>query len=324
VTEDEGSKITVTDTSGNAVAGKLTSAYGGLEWTFTPDEPICGTGYTLTVPEAIVGNNGKTIQSGFVYDIDFGNTETACACSYLNVETKGDRRYLAFEVKNDGVNTVSAYTADGSLLGKAGTSGKGWYKIDVTELGEIKSDELILKAEKAAKIKCDHPALTVCGNAIGGEMTAPDGSKAVGVTEFKTITRYPTEEFYSNPASAVVCNNISGEEPLSESDLGRRFRVSFKVYDTASRYIGFGLNHCSHRPSGVADYNRVICNEITRKDEWMEFSFDYTVYEPVFGELGKQKKSFYINRFGRGNEDSPIYFADLKCEETVTDVVFGK
>ena len=44
----------------------------------------------------------------------------------------------------------------------------------------------------------------------------------------------------------------------------------------------------------------------------------------MFGEIGKQKKSFYINCLGRGIGDTPIYFADLKCEETVTDVVIGK
>ena len=324
VGKDDGAKIKVTDASGKAVAGKLTSAYGGVEWTFTPSEPVYGKGCVLSVPEDLKGDNGNTIQSGYVYGIDFGEGESACACNTLNVEVKGDRRYIAFEVENDGVNTVGAYTADGKLIGKVNTCGSGWYKIDVTELGEIRSDLLTLKAEKQAETKIDAPALTICGNAVGGEMTAPDGRQALGVTEFKTVTRYPTEEFYSNPAGALICNNIIKEAPLDESDLGRRFRVSFKVYDTSSRYIGFGLNHCSHRPSSIADYHRVIFNEITRKGEWVEYGFDYTVYEPMFGELGKQKKSFYINCFGGGNQDSPIYFADLKCEETVTDVVIGK
>jgi predicted ribosomally synthesized peptide with SipW-like signal peptide len=89
-------------------------------------------------------------------------------------------------------------------------------------------------------------------------------------------------------------------------------------------YIRSYADHFYGENAHKAERALRLMSEITRKDEWMEFSFDYTVYEPVFGELGKQKKSFYINCFGRGNEDLPIYFADLKCEETVTDVVFGK
>jgi len=324
VSEAEAAKITVCDDKGNTVQGTLTSCYGGVEWTFKPDYAKYGKGFSLTVPETLKGNNGKAIQSIFTYDIDFGDGETACACGALTVDNKGDRRYIAFEVVNDGVNTVSAHTADGKLLGKVNTSGKGWYRIDVTEAGEIKSESLTLKAEKPAQITCTSPTLKVGGNALGGEATTPDGTNAIAVNGFKTTTKFPTEEFYAYPAGAIACNDIIKDEALDESDVGRRFRISFKVYDTVSRYIGFGLNHCSHRPSSIADYHRVIHNEITRADEWTEYGFDYTVYEPLFGEIGKQKKSFYINCFGRGNADSPIYFADFKCEEIVTDVVIGK
>ena len=113
-------------------------------------------------------------------------------------------------------------------------------------------------------------------------------------------------------------------DALDEGDLGRRFRISFQVYDTISRYISFGLNHCSSHASQIADYQRAIYNEITNKDKWTEYSFDYTVYEPIFGEAGKQKKSFYFQCFGNGNEDAPLYLSDLKCEEVVTDVVLGE
>lgn len=324
VGEEEAAKITVCDADGKAVKGKLTSCYGGVEWTFTPDVAIYGKGCVLSVPETLKGDNGKTIQSGFTYDIDFGEGEKSCICCELNVEPKCDRRYIAFEVENDGVNTVGAYTSDGKRIGSVNTSGKGWYRIDVTELGEIKGETLTLKAEKAAEEKCEELTLNVCGNAIGGQEITPDGKNAVAVNGFKTNTKFPTEEFYAYPAGAVNCSQIVKAEPLDESDLGRRFRISFKVYDTDSRYIGYGLNHCSNRPSSIADYHRSVYNEITVKGEWVEYSFDYTVYEPIFGEFGKQKKSFYINCMGKGVGDKPIYFADLKCEETVTDVVIGK
>ena len=68
----------------------------------------------------------------------------------------------------------------------------------------------------------------------------------------------------------------------------------------------------------------MICNEITSKDQWTEYSFDYIVHEPMFGDVGKQRKSFYFQCFGNGNADAPLYLADLKCEETVTAVTFGE
>ncbi|MBE6561450.1 MAG: hypothetical protein E7662_10030 [Ruminococcaceae bacterium] len=326
----EAAKITVRDGDGNALAGRLTSAYGGIEWTFTPDIPVYGGGYTLQVPADLRGTNGKTVQSPFSYAVDFGAGETVCADAALQIGEKGDRRYAAFLVENDGVNTVGAYLSDGRCIGSVNTSGRGWYRIDVTDLGALSGETLTLRAEKPAGVRIETSALTLSGNAIGGESIAPDGcaagagTKAVMVQGFKTCTRYPTEEFYSYPAGAVSCGSIIGGEPLGDSDVGRRFRIRFKVYDTVSRYIGFGLNHCSHRPSSIADYRRVICNEITRAGEWTEYSLDYTVYEPLLGEIGRQKKSFYITCFGGGNADSPIYFADLRCEETVTDVVIGK
>ncbi len=324
VGQSEATKITVCDADGNAVSGRLTSSCRGIEWTFTPDEAAYVSGYTLHVPETLRGDNGKTIQSPFLYDIDFGEGETDCIDSELTIDVKADRRYIAFAVENDGVNTVGAYTSDGRRIGAVNTSGRGWYRMDVTALGEIRGETLTLKAEKPAQIKTETPAFSVCGSALGGEALTPDGRKAMVINGFNTCTKYPTEEFYTYPAHALLCDSIIKEEPLDESDTGRRFRISFKVYDTTSRYIQFGLNHLSHRPSSVADYHRILCSEITRNGEWTEYSLDYTVYEPLFGEHGKQKKNFSIHCFGRGNADSPIYFADFSCEETVTDVVIGK
>ena len=164
----------------------------------------------------------------------------------------------------------------------------------------------------------------MCARAEGGEAVAPDGKRALKVEGFKLVTGYPTEEFYSYPAPAVKCDSIIKEDALDDSDVGRRFKISFKVYDTASRYITFSLNHCSKRAESIADYRRVIGNERTRKGEWTEYTLYHTVYEPIYGEYGKQKKSFSVSCAGNGDTDSPIYFADLKCEEIVSDVQLGR
>lgn len=322
VERSEAEKIIVTDINGNAVAGEMEGCYGGCEWTFTPSTPLYGGGYKLTVPSGICGDNGKRSEKERSFDIAFANGMSIS----LNEADKTEapqftKRYIAFEVKNDGVNTVCAYDADGNTLGKINTAGKGWYKIEMQ--GPV-YEGVRVKAEKSCADVAPCAPLKLSGNAKGGAGVAPDGKEALRVDGFGIVTRFPTEELYMNPEQAVRSDCIVKEEALDESDVGRRFKISFKVYDTVSRHMNFGLNHCSSRPQSIADYRRAMDNVITRKGEWTEYELDYVVYEPVYGDYGKHKKSFYISCFGNGNIDTPIYFADLKCNEIVTDVEIGR
>lgn len=321
VSEDQAEKIYVCNADGKAVSGKLTGEYGGCEWTFTPSEPLYGNGYVLNVPNDLVGKNGKTSCKAYSFDIDFGGGAVDKGKGKeINSYAK---RYIAFEVVNCGVNTVAAYTPCGDRVGKVNTSGAGWYRIPLDGFeGDISALTLKVERNTASEPICQ--PLTLGGMANGGECIAPDGKAAVRVDSFKLVTTYPTEEFYSNPTLAVKSEAVAKATELDESDVGRKFKISFKVYDTVSRYITFGLNHCSKRTESVADYRRVMSNERTRKCEWVEYTLDYTVYEPIYGEIGKQKKTFAVSCFGNGNLETPIYFADLKCEEIVTDVKIGK
>ena len=323
VDDAEAARISVYREGGEKLAGKLTCGYGGVEWTFTPDEIVYGK-YVLCVPESLKGGNGKTIQSKFAYDVDFGDGEAKLLTHTLEIEAKGDRRYLAFEVKNDAVNTVCAYTSKGERIGSAYVCGKGWYRIDVTKLDALTDEMPLIKSEKKAQVTQRSLQVTPCDSVNTEEVIIRNGEKAIAVNGFAPCTKYPTEEFYSYPANALICDDVIKSGALDETDLGRRFRISFRVYDTISRYISFGLNHCSSHASQIADYKRAICNEITSKDQWTEYSFDYIVHEPIFGDVGKQRKSFYFQCFGNGNADAPLYLTDLKCEETVTEVIFGE
>ena len=96
VTEDEASKLTLTDKDGVTLKTALTSQYGGCEWTLTPDSPIYGDGYKLNVPASLRGANGKVTEKERSFDVSF-------------CQSGDDNRFLAFEVL-DGVNSVGAYT----------------------------------------------------------------------------------------------------------------------------------------------------------------------------------------------------------------------
>ena len=182
----------------------------------------------------------------------------------------------------------------------------------------------MLKSEKKAQVTQSSLQVIPCDSVNAEEVITRNGEKAIAINGFASCTKFPTEEFYSYPASALICDDVIKGGALDEADLGRHFRISFRVYDTISRYISFGLNHCSSHASQISDYHSAICNEITSKDKWTEYSFDYIVHEPIFGDVGMQRKSFYFQCFGNGNADAPLYLTDLKCEETVTDVIFGE
>ncbi|MBE6607747.1 MAG: hypothetical protein E7633_04265 [Ruminococcaceae bacterium] len=325
VADSETSKIKITDKYGNILNGSFSSCYGKSEWTFTPALPTYGDGYTLFVPDTLIGENGKAIQSEYSYDIDFGYGKIEYTdCVIKKTSECPEKKYIAFEVTNDGVNTVCAYSENGVKIGSVNTSGKGWYKLDITSLDLPENMKFTLKCEKEAGKFTQNTEFLLCHNAFGGRENAPDGTSAVVVKGVKTRTNFPTEEFYAYPDGALICNDIIKDGPLDESDIGRRFRISFKVYDTDNRYISFGLKSASSMNESTADYHRVMKNEYTVKGEWKEYDLDYTVYEPMFGKYAEHKQCLTLSYHGKGNADTPIYFSDIKCEETVSEALIGK
>ena len=316
--------VTLTSEDGKRIELKSRSAYGGLEWTFEPSEPFFGAGYRLYIDENVSGDNGKTIGKAYELEIDFG------AGAKINPEEKSiivdnscNKLAVAFEVTNDGVNTVGAYNGKGELLGSVNTSKKGWYRIELSR-SAIESSDITLRTMRAVGNKVTYHPVTPTGCESAERDFIDGNTPALKITGAKLCTKFPTEEFYSYPAGVAVCQDLIKDTPLDDSDIGRRFKLSFKVYDTASRYLCFGLNHCSSRESAIADYYRVMGNELTRPDTVTEVNLDYTVYEPMYGEIGKHKKQLNFSMFGRGCEDTPIYISDIRCEELVTEVEIGK
>ncbi len=341
VSESEMKKVTLKNSKGEKVKCSVVGKFGGLEWTFTPENAEFNETYTLDVPATLVGSNGKKIQSGYTYTFE---TEKAYAvtpsrCGRLKIEvakSENASRYIAFEVKNDGVNTVSAYAKDGTRLAGVNVSGKGWYKLDIGDyldtLGEGEAVSISLKAEKEAgnitvvseKLDSTPEAVRVSSKVVSEFANAPDGTKALKVEKGNLITRYKLEEFYGTHMQVLGCNKVVKDGPLDESDMGRRFRISFKVYDTATRHISYHLSHCTSKPDSVADYRRCIYNKYTRSGEWVEYSFDYTVHEPMFGDHGKIVKDFYVDCELFGDDKKAIYLADVRSEEIITEVELGK
>lgn len=338
VSKDEAKRITVCGKDGVAVSGEWSGTFAGVEWSFTPYMLESGEEYTVTVPAGVFGTNGKPLAEEYKWS--FATLSATVTDTEVNGETvrftapKGDfeANYIAVRVDNDGVNRIGAYTADGTRVGFVGVSGKGVYRIDITDYlrtvvaGE--AIELALKAERNAAVstvfstgeKDDFVGFTAFGRAKTEISAAPDGVKAFRVDGFEADTHFPTETMYHSPDSAFKCGDIVKDCEIVAEDMGRKFTVSLRFYDTVSRYLRITLNNCTSMQNSIADNHGIFYNVVTKAGQWQEFEFDYTVYEPMYGEFGVQKKALTVAIVNRGEMTEPIYFGAVKTRETVTEI----
>ncbi|MBQ9116995.1 MAG: hypothetical protein IJY04_08215 [Clostridia bacterium] len=341
----EAEKIKVLDAEGKPVGGSWSQAFGGVEWTFVPDA-LCGNSeYELYVPENVCGSNGKQIQAEYrmrfktlastVTSVEVIAAENCKTLRFTAPNGKNEAVYIAVSVVNDGVNTIGVYDASGARVGYVGVSGRGVYRIDITEYLASVVDgepiELTLKAEKKAEVKTvfktdrddNFSGITAAKRAKSYIGSAPDGTSAIAFDGFESDLQFPTEEMYHSPDAAFNCNAIIKPEPISAEDMGRRFKIKLSLYDTVSRYVRVTLNHCTSMKNSITDLRRTYQNIVTRPGEWMDVELDYTVYEPMYGELGVLTKQLSVGIVNSGAVTNPIYFSGVETVETVTEPEIG-
>ena len=364
VEESELAKITLKGPDGVAVEGFWTQEFGGTRWTFHPDYLMGDTTYTVTVPATLKGNNGVELGEAVSYSVTTGFEKpyattrvTGNRGEYitLTLPQKGDitefdvnKYLLRIYVENDAVNTLGAYlvsgfnsaspdtSAIGECVGSVTVNGRGYYEIDITScVGLVSgSQTFLIKAEKDSGVgtvfSCDLESGLTGGLAVSkaadSEILVLDGSKVLKVGKLDLATSYPNDYFYNNiNAVTIIANHeIIGHKTLTEDDNGRRFTVSFRVYDTTSRYLNIYMTPATSKNTGVADYYATEVNIKTKANEWVNVSFSFDIHEPgMFGANGLINKSFFIRTNGYGTEERPIYFDDFRTTETVTDVDFS-
>ena len=358
VPESEIEKITLS-AGGIKVNGAWTSVRGKTEWTFEHEALLPGTEYTLTVPETLAGDNGKAMGEAYtatyytesegVYEVTKTN---GSAGAYFTVTVpsspaSSDAR-IRFYVSNDAANIAELYLVNnynaenpgassvGALVSSISLNGSGYYEIDVTEYLLEKTVgstvTFLLSAKKNAgettktiSFASSLSSVTLGSYVRGSVASAPDGTSSAKVYVTTNIkangsAQYPNElPFYANATTAITAKNILGYT-ISESDLGRTYRITMRVYDTDTRVVQLSLN----RVSGdmVHDKDNASYNFMTEAGKWQEFSFDYTVYEPLYGDVGAISKNLTVMLGSTGKDESPIYISDITVTETVTDVSF--
>ena len=343
----EVSKITLT--AGDVtVTGTWKSSYGGTVWTFTPDALTGSTEYTLTVPATFTGDNGK--QMGKVYTESFiteydNATEAAASGNYYTLTapsmTSGNGFVFRFRVTNDAANVANLYAVSavgetsGELLGSVNLRGAGSYEIDISDYIAANSGKavvLYLTGAKAAGTTTvtsnNFDAATLDTNTFskGGKaetLTAQtiDGKTAVGVY-IKTPTAKDVSVYYDNVTTAFTYKYIVGNSAPKTEDLGRRYTISFDVYDTINRVVKVNLNSMTKRVDyGTIDYDNVYFNVRTKANAWTHVEFTYEVYEADYGfpaAIGSQSLSISLSP--SGNTNKIAYFDNLLVTETVTDI----
>ena len=355
VSIDEIEKITLVSGTHTAT-GEWSSARGNTEWTFKADALLPGAEYTLTVPADMVGDNGTKMGTAYTTTFFTEDEDTAAVTvtrgtlgNYFTLtvpETLASDAKIRFHVANDAANIAELYAVSGfdsaapdssvkgELVDSVSLCGSGYYEIDVTEYvysAEAGSSLTFLltakktagETEKVISFASSVSSVSFGSYVRGSVDTAPDGTSAAKVYVTANVKsngslQYPHERlYYVNLTSAMTVKQLFGST-LTESDLGRQYRVTMRVYDTDTRYMQLALN----RVSGNLVHDKNVANYVfeTEAGKWQEISFDYTVYEPMYGEFGLQPKTLTVSLGSTGRDESPIYISDITITETVTGI----
>ena len=177
------------------------------------------------------------------------------------------------------------------------------------------------KAKTWKKVTREIPLSDFRGTALADikQGKAPNGSDALVFGEPKTVTSFVCEEFYGNPMTVLTCATVIKNGKIEEKDLGRRFKITMRVFDTEQRYIQVSLSPCNVKDPLTPDYNYTVINALTKAGEWTDVTLDYTVYDPKMGEQALGEKVLSIKAFHRGNASTPIYFSDFKVTEFIPE-----
>ncbi|MBR2650242.1 MAG: Ig-like domain-containing protein [Clostridia bacterium] len=335
------SKITVT-CGENTVSGSWESSFGGTVWTFIPDALIGGTEYTITVPADFAGENGvqmgKAYTASFITETDIAAKAVASGNYYtLTVPslTVGNSFAFRFLITNDAANIAALYAVSsvgqtgGTRLGSVNLRGRGSYEIDITDYAVKNAGKEVvfrLDTKTAANVgvvdysfDTDTSALSKNGNVQFTSAVTVGERTALGAY-VKTPTAHGVSVYYDNPTHVFTYKGITGGELPTDENLGRRYHISFWIYDTTERVLQFKLNTKTNRVTyGTIDYDHVYRTVRTEANKWQKIEFTYEVYEADYGLTaltGSQSLAVYVSP--DGNTNAPIYFDELKVTEQIT------
>ena len=214
---------------------------------------------------------------------------------------------LRFAVTNDAVNTVGIYAVSGEKLGeKLGeviVTGYGVYNFDVTEYVKNASGAPIVavKIEKAVGSTVlkdfDYEGSTtgIDFNALSKAVISTGAPNADGSTNYSGKLEYAVRSAYYIDLDGNLVSKYTGSlynfasysaglksGAFNESDYGRRFRISFRVYDETSRVVNVYNGNGYNGDFTIADFDNTNYSFYTKAGEWTTVTIEFTIDDAMY------------------------------------------
>ena len=347
VSASEIEKITVTDQLGNKASGKWAASYGNTEWTFTPDTLDGSTKYTLAVPADMKGENGKAVASSFTatfftapevvadgaVNVKVNDYTTANVTFTVPALDSGLNDYKVRVKASYGVNKLSLLDGSGKVISSVNVSGEGWYELDILDaIGTSDAGK-----EITLKLKTEYTAgsgdvytetfdtgkgSTSTQSYVEYSYVEIDGEKAMKVVIKTNQGQYKGDHYYYSYRNVLQASKaIANGKVLTKEDLGRTFLITFRIYDTVARQMRIQGKSVTSKNDKMLDYDRLIYNFTSKKDEWIEVTVPYTVYETEYGTIGNLAQNVYLYATPTGDTEMPFYIDSLTVAELKTDLM---
>lgn len=252
-----------------------------------------------------------------------------------------NRAEVRFFVSNDAANAMEIYLVEsntatsGELLARVPLAGVGSYTADLTEiLSKYEAGTnltLYLKPERASgTFAHTTTAFTTEDfddnqNSFSVNGINPWNYATVDEEHGKSMQvylRYRTSSGVHKYYSTNVCLQKEGMilDNATEADVGRRFRVSFEVYDTIERTLRVRIRTATNSAEGVADYDASFYNFHTKANQWTTFTFETVIKSPDYGKTGLGQIGFSLYNAPSGDTNKVLYLDNFRMEEIVSDV----
>ncbi len=262
---------------------------------------------------------------------------------------------LRFTVENDAANTVLVYGADrideenlanstmGELLAEIPITGAGDYEIDVTDYVKgLSSDKaaFILKAKKDKETKLlshydfeNEPlgATSVGGmnlnsrtaSAVTDEMNATSGGARSLKISHMLHNNYKNGQYHvwiEGSYQIALLSNLVKTQALDASDMGRKFHISFNLYDETSRRVTYRLSPWSSSNYDNIDWEANMYYEQSKANEWNNFSFEYRIDDEKDIRINKKTFSIVLESTMPDGKTGAAYLDDISVSEDITEV----
>ena len=214
---------------------------------------------------------------------------------------------LRFAVENDAINTVGIYKVNnntiGDKLGEVVVTGAGIYNFDVTDYLKscVGAPSVAVKIEKAvgsSTIKdFDYEASNtgIGFNALAKYVITDEAPNADGSSNTSAKVEYGIRSAYYIDLDGNLVSKYTGSlyqfaastngfkgGAFNESDFGKRYRVTFRVYDETSRVINVFNGDGYHFDYEIADFGGSNCSFYTTAGEWTTVTVEFTVDNEIY------------------------------------------